>query len=34
MTIPLQALRDRRDQLAASLAGIDDLRRGFLTRVS
>ncbi len=31
MTIPLQALRDRRDQLAASLAGIDDLRPGFLT---
>src|SRR5580704_12348056 len=31
MTISLQALRDRRDQLAASLAQIDDLRPGFLT---
>src|ERR1700682_3308190 len=31
MTISLQALRDRRDQLAASLAGVDDLRPGFLT---
>ena len=27
----IQALRDRRDQLAASLAAIDDLRPGFLT---
>ena len=31
MTIPLQALRDRRDQLTASLAGVEDLRPGFLT---
>ena len=31
MTISLQTLRDRRDQLAASLARIDDLRPGFLT---
>jgi hypothetical protein len=31
MTISLQALRDRRDQLAASLARVDDLRPGFLT---
>jgi hypothetical protein len=31
MTISLQALRDKRDQLAASLAHIDDLRPGFLT---
>jgi len=31
MTISLQALRDRRDQLAASLASVDDLRPGFLT---
>jgi hypothetical protein len=31
MTISLQALRDKRDQLAASLAGVDDLRPGFLT---
>src|SRR6201981_870970 len=31
MTISLQALRDRRDQLAPSLARVDDLRPGFLT---
>src|SRR5712671_3387276 len=31
MTISLQALRDRRDQLAARLARVDDLRPGFLT---
>ena len=31
MTISLKALRDRRDQLAASLARVDDLRPGFLT---
>src|SRR6202163_2428925 len=31
MTISLHALRDRRDQLAASLARVDDLRPGFLT---
>jgi hypothetical protein len=31
MTTSLQALRDRRDQLAASLARVDDLRSGFLT---
>ncbi len=31
MTISLQALRDRRDQLAASLAHVEDLRPGFLT---
>jgi hypothetical protein len=31
MTISLQALQDRRDQLAASLAGVEDLRPGFLT---
>lgn len=31
MTISLQALRDRRDQLAASLARVEDLRPGFLT---
>src|SRR5882672_8750776 len=31
MTLSLQALRDRRDQLAASLARVDDLRPGFLT---
>jgi hypothetical protein len=27
----LKALRDKRDQLTASLAHIDDLRPGFLT---
>src|SRR5580704_9605906 len=31
MTISLKALRDRRDQLTASLAHVDDLRPGFLT---
>jgi hypothetical protein len=31
MTIPLQELRDKRDQLAASLASIEDMRPGFLT---
>ena len=31
MAISLKALRDRRDQLAASLARVDDLRPGFLT---
>ena len=31
MTTSLQALRQRRDQLAASLADVDDLRPGFLT---
>ncbi len=31
MTISLQALRDKRDQLVASLARVDDLRPGFLT---
>src|SRR5271169_1934338 len=31
MAISLQALRDRRDQLAARLARVDDLRPGFLT---
>jgi len=31
MAISLQALRDRRDQLAASLARVDDLRPGFLS---
>src|SRR6266849_4930707 len=31
MTNSLEALRDRRDQLAASLARVDDLRPGFLT---
>ena len=31
MTISLQTLRDRRDQLTASLARVDDLRPGFLT---
>src|SRR6202011_3863109 len=31
MTISLQALRDRRDQLAASLARVNDLRPGSLT---
>ena len=31
MTLSLKALRDRRDQLAASLARVDDLRPGFLT---
>src|ERR1700737_4106637 len=31
MTISLKTLRDRRDQLAASLARVDDLRPGFLT---
>jgi hypothetical protein len=31
MTISLEALRDRRDQLAASLARVDDLRPGFPT---
>src|SRR5258708_23873711 len=31
MTICLRALRDRRDQLAARLARVDDLRPGFLT---
>jgi hypothetical protein len=31
MTTSLQALRDKRDQLAASLADVDDLRPGFLT---
>ncbi len=31
MTTSLKALREKRDQLTASLAGIDDLRPGFLT---
>lgn len=31
MTTSLKALRDKRDQLTASLAGIDDLRPGVLT---
>src|SRR5258708_11369815 len=31
MTLSLQALRDKRDQLVASLARVDDLRPGFLT---
>jgi len=31
VTLPLQALRDRRDQLAAGLARVGDLRPGFLT---
>lgn len=31
MTTSLKALRDRREQLAASLARVDDLRPGFLT---
>jgi hypothetical protein len=31
MTVSLQALRDKRDQLAASLARVEDLRPGFLT---
>jgi hypothetical protein len=31
MTISLQALLDKRHQLAASLARVDDLRPGFLT---
>jgi hypothetical protein len=31
MTTSLQALRDRRDQLTASLAHVEDLRPGFLT---
>lgn len=31
MTTSLKALRDKRDQLTASLAHIDDLRPGFLT---
>ena len=31
MTTSLQALRDRRDQLAARLARVEDLRPGFLT---
>ena len=31
MTFSLQALRDKRDQLAANLAHVDDLRPGFLT---
>src|SRR6266513_2882848 len=31
MTISLQALGDKRDQLVASLARVDDLRPGFLT---
>jgi len=31
VTISLQALRDRRERLAASLARVDDLRPGFLT---
>ena len=31
MTISLKALRDRRDQLVASLARVDDLRPGVLT---
>jgi hypothetical protein len=31
MSISLEALRDRRDQLAASLARVDDLRPGFPT---
>jgi len=29
MTISLQALRDKRDQLVASLTRVDDLRPGF-----
>src|SRR5580692_6963143 len=31
MNISVQALRDKRDQLAGSLARVDDLRPGFLT---
>ena len=31
MTIPWQALRDKREQLVASLAHVDDFRPGFLT---
>jgi hypothetical protein len=31
MTISLQALREKRDQIAASLATVEDLRPGFLT---
>jgi hypothetical protein len=31
MTISLETLRDRRDQLVASLARVDDLRPGVLT---
>src|SRR6266480_4560723 len=31
MTTSLQALRDKRDQLVASLTRVDDLRPGFLT---
>ena len=31
MTISLQALRDKRDQLVTSLPRVDDLRPGFLT---
>ena len=31
MTTPLKALREKRDQLTANLAHIDDLRPGFLT---
>lgn len=31
MTISLQTLRDRRDQLTASLARVADMRPGFLT---
>jgi hypothetical protein len=32
MNISLQALRDRREQLTASLARVDDLRPGFSPR--
>ena len=31
MTTSLQALRDRRDQLTASVAHVEGLRSGFLT---
>jgi hypothetical protein len=31
MTVSLQALLDKRHQLTASLAGVEDLRPGFLT---
>ncbi len=31
MSISLQALCDKRDQLASSLARVEDLRPGFLT---
>lgn len=31
MTTSLETLREKRDQLTASLAHIDDLRPGFLT---